>query len=427
MSKAKLMMVCLVAAMGGLLFGYDWVVIGGAKPFYEPYFGLADPAKAWEAGFAMGSAVLGCIGGAIGLGWLPDRFGRKPSLIFSAVCFTVSALWTAFATGYWSFIAARILGGVGIGLASNVSPVYIAEVSPPEMRGRLVSLNQMTIVLGIIFAQLANYLVFRTVTSDVSWRVMFGAETVPAALFLVLAFFIPESPRWHAAVAGRPPYRGDAAVAGQPPYRGNAAVAGRPPYRWRSVWPILALGVFLAAFQQWCGINVVFNYAEEIFKAAGYDVSGVMFNQVITGVVNCVFTVVAMCLVDRWGRRPLMLLGAGGLAVLYAILGCCYHFEVKGVAVLVVVMAAIACYAMTLAPITWVVLSEIFPDRMRGTAMSVAVAALWISCFGLTLTFKPINVAFGAAGTFGLYAAICAVGFAVVARFLKETNGRELD
>ena len=415
MSKTKLMMVCLVAAMGGLLFGYDWVVIGGAKPFYEPYFGLNDPAKAWESGFAMGSAVLGCIGGAIGLGWLPDRFGRKPSLIFSAICFTVSALWTAFATGYWSFIAARILGGVGIGLASNVSPVYIAEVSPPEMRGRLVSVNQLTIVLGIIFAQLANYLVFRTVTSDISWRVMFGAETVPAALFLVLAFFIPESPRWHVAVAGRPPYRGD------------AAVAGRPPYRWRSVWPILALGVFLAAFQQWCGINVVFNYAEEIFKAAGYDVSGVMFNQVITGIVNCAFTIAAMCLVDRWGRRPLMLLGAGGLAVLYTILGCCYHFEVKGVAVLVVVMAAIACYAMTLAPITWVVLSEIFPDRVRGTAMSVAVASLWISCFGLTLTFKPINVAFGAAGTFGLYAAICVVGFAVIACCLKETKGKELN
>ena len=413
MSKAKLMMVCLVAAMGGLLFGYDWVVIGGAKPFYEPYFGLADPAKAWESGFAMGSAVLGCIGGAIGLGWLPDRFGRKPSLIFAAICFTVSALWTAFATSYWSFIAARILGGVGIGLASNVSPVYIAEVSPPEMRGRLVSLNQMTIVLGIIFAQLANYLVFRTVTSDISWRVMFGAETVPAALFLVLAFFIPESPRW--GQERRSAYDSNAGI---------LAVV-RLLFERRTL-AVLVLGVFLAAFQQWCGINVVFNYAEEIFKAAGYDVSGVMFNQVITGVVNCVFTIAAMCLVDKWGRRPLMLLGAGGLALLYAILGCCYHFEVKGVAVLIVVMAAIACYAMTLAPITWVVLSEIFPDRVRGTAMSVAVASLWISCFGLTLTFPPINASLGAAGTFWLYAAICVAGFLVIARFLKETNGQEL-
>ena len=413
MPKAKLMMICLVAAMGGLLFGYDWVVIGGAKPFYEPYFGLDDPLKAWEAGFAMSSAVLGCIGGAIGLGWLPDRFGRKPTLILSAIFFTVSALWTAFAMGYWSFIAARILGGIGIGLASNVSPVYIAEVSPPEMRGRLVSLNQMTIVLGIIFAQLANYVVFRLASSDISWRIMFGAETVPAALFLVLAFFIPESPRWREPLGQRASCPLSAEALGQ---RASRPLIG-----------VLTLGVFLAAFQQWCGINVVFNYAEEIFKAAGYDVSGVMFNQVITGVVNCVFTVAAMCLVDRWGRRPLMLFGAGGLAVLYAILGGCYFYQVKGIAVLVVVMAAIACYAMTLAPITWVVLSEIFPDRVRGTAMSVAVAALWISCFGLTLTFKPINVSLGAAGTFWLYAAICVVGFAVVARFLRETKGRKLD
>ena len=375
MSKAKLMMVCLVAAMGGLLFGYDWVVIGGAKPFYEPYFGLEDPSKAWEAGFAMSSAVLGCIGGAIGLGWLPDRFGRKPTLILSAILFTVSALWTAFATGYWSFNAARILGGIGIGLASNVSPVYIAEVSPPEMRGRLVSLNQMTIVLGIIFAQLANYVVFRTVSDDISWRVMFGAETVPAALFLVLAFFIPESPRW-----GQGRQQAYDSKAGQQAYDNKAGMLAvvRLLFERRTL-TILTLGVFLAAFQQWCGINVVFNYAEEIFKAAGYNVSGVMFNQVITGVVNCVFTVAAMCLVDRWGRRPLMLFGAGGLAVLYTILGCCYHFEVKGVAVLVVVMAAIACYAMTLAPITWVVLSEMFPDRVRGTAMSVVPTSGFLS------------------------------------------------
>lgn len=412
MSRARLMMMCLVAAMGGLLFGYDWVVIGGAKPFYEPFFGLDDPSKAWEAGFAMSSAVLGCIGGAVGLGWLPDRFGRKPSLILSAVLFTVSAIWTAFAGGYASFVAARILGGLGIGLASNVSPVYIAEVSPPESRGRLVSVNQLTIVLGIIFAQLANYIVFRTAPSDISWRIMFGAEAVPAAIFLVLAFFIPESPRWRATQVELAPRPLANATLGE---RASSPFIG-----------VLALGVFLAAFQQWCGINVVFNYAEEIFKAAGYDVSGVMFNQVITGVVNCVFTVAAMCLVDKWGRRPLMLLGAGGLAVLYSILGGCYYFEVKGIAVLVVVMAAIACYAMTLAPITWVVLSEMFPDRVRGTAMAVAVASLWTSCFGLTLTFKPINVALGAAGTFWLYAAICVVGFFVVARFLRETKGRAL-
>ena len=363
----------------------------------------------------MSSAVLGCIAGAVGLGWFPDRLGRKPSLVVAAVFFTASAVWTALVTGYWSFIAARVLGGLGIGLASNVSPVYIAEVSPPEARGRLVSVNQLTIVLGIILAQLVNYVVFRTVAADAwKWRVMFGAEAVPAGLFLALAFFIPESPRWRGRGVHAAPQGGNAAPQ-------NTGAAGT------RVWAAVALGVFLAAFQQWCGINVVFNYAEEIFKAAGYDVSGVMFNQVITGVVNFAFTIAAMCLVDKWGRRPLMLLGAGGLAVLYAILGGCYFFGVKGVAVLVVVMAAIACYAMTLAPITWVVLSEIFPDRVRGNAMAVSVAALWTSCFGLTLTFKPINAALGAAGTFWLYAAICVAGFAVVAAFLRETRGRDLE
>ena len=411
--------ICSVSAMGGLLFGYDWVVIGGAKPFYELYFGIADSPVL--QGVAMTTALVGCLLGAMVAGALADRFGRKPLLMTSAVLFTVSAVGTGLFNDFTLFNIARLVGGVGIGVASALAPMYIAEVSPANIRGRMVSLNQMTIVLGILAAQVVNLLLARDVTTEENlrwniewgWRWMFWAETAPAALFLVLAFFIPESPRWG---QGR-----------QQAYDSKAGMLAvvRLLFEWRTL-TILALGVFLAAFQQWCGINVVFNYAEEIFKAAGYDVSGVMFNQVITGIVNCAFTIAAMCLVDRWGRRPLMLLGAGGLAVLYTILGCCYHFEVKGVVVLIVVMAAIACYAMTLAPITWVVLSEIFPDRVRGTAMSVAVASLWISCFGLTLTFPPINASLGAAGTFWLYAAICVVGFAVVARFLRETKGRKL-
>ncbi|EMI57922.1 xylose/H+ symporter [Rhodopirellula sallentina SM41] len=190
---------------------------------------------------------------------------------------------------------------------------------------------------------------------------------------------------------------------------------------------IIGLGIFIAMFQQWCGINVIFNYAQEIFEAAGYDVSGMMLNIVITGIVNLVFTLVAINTVDRWGRRPLMLLGSGGLMVTYAILGSCYYFELKGIIVLAVVLTAIACYAMTLAPITWVLLSEIFPNRVRGTAMSLCVSALWIACFVLTVTFKPINVALGASGTFWLYGVICLIGFLVLYARVPETKNKSLE
>lgn len=441
-------MLCLVAAMGGLLFGYDWVVIGGAKPFYEAYLGLSGAAAAWKAGFAMSSAVFGCIVGALALGWVPDRHGRKPSLIFSAFLFTLSAVWTGFARGYGDFVAARVIGGVGIGLASNVSPVYIAELSPARMRGRLVSVNQLTLVIGILLAQLANLAIYRIapVAADApadalraswngqwGWRWMFGAETVPAGLFFLLAWLIPESPRWLAS-HGRMGMAEKVWERLGTPAGERAGIEARKergiPWRdlaSRPVLGILGLGVFLAAFQQWCGLNVVFNYAEEIFKSAGYDVGGMMFNVVITGAVNLLFTVAAMFLVDRWGRRPLMMTGAGGLALIYLLLGGSYRFGLKGGWVLALVLCAIACYAMTLAPITWVVLSEIFPNRIRGTAMSIAVGALWISCYGLTLTFKPLNLALGAARTFWFYGLICLAGLAVIALTLRETKGRALE
>ena len=408
---AKLILICLVAALGGLLFGYDYVVIGGAKPFYEPWFGLSGADNAWLSGFVLSSAVIGCIIGAVGFSWLPDRFGRKPSLVLAAVFFTVGALGTALATSLWNFVGARVLCGFGIGLASNVSPVYIAEMSPADRRGRLVAMNQLTIVIGIILAQFVNWVVFVTVPdTTLNWRVMFGAGAVPALLFLVLALCIPESPMWLAS-------------------RGRAAQmrTREGGMKLRGVFGVLALGVFLAVFQQWCGINVVFNYAEDVFRAAGYDISGVMFNQVIGGAVNLVFTVAAMLLVDRWGRKPLLLTGAGGLAVVYGVLGCCYRFQVTGVGVLLVVLAAIACFAMTLGPIVWVVLSEIFPTRVRGGLMSVSVAALWFACYALTLTFPPLKAGLGASGTFWLYGGICAVGFVVVKVFLRETKGKELE
>ncbi len=446
--------ICLVAAMGGLLFGYDWVVIGGAKPFYEPFFGLTGVAQAWRAGWAMSSALAGCLAGALLSGALSDRFGRKRLLVGSAVLFTVSAVWTALANTYDSFIWARILGGIGIGLASNVSPMYIAESSPAEMRGRFVSINQLTIVIGVLAAQLVNLLIYnidpvaKDALPDVmmsswngqsGWRWMFAAEAVPAGLFFLLALVIPESPRWllkrgRAAEAERVLSRiGGAGYAAAEVADVEATLRGEHGHVCTAdllqpkLLRLVALGIFLAVFQQWCGINVIFNYAEEIFSAAGYDVSGTMFNIVITGVVNLAFTFVAIRTVDRWGRRPLMLLGAGGLFVTYALLGACYAFALKGVVVLVMVLTAIAFYAMTLAPITWVLLAEIFPNRIRGTALSVCVSALWVACFALTATFKPINAALGAAGTFWLYGAICLLGFAVMWFRVPETKGKSLE
>jgi len=446
--------ISLVAALGGLLFGYDWVVIGGAKPFYEAFFGLTGADKAWLAGWAMSSALAGCLGGALLSGVVTDRFGRRKILIAAAALFTWSAVWTALSREFDMFIVARIIGGFGIGLASNVSPMYIAEISPSAMRGKFVSINQLTIVIGVLAAQIVNLFIYnvspvdKQATSDIilnswngqtGWRWMFGAETVPAVLFFILALLIPESPRWLVKAGRIDEGRAVLLKIGGAEYADAALLdiestlnetQGSCPFN-RQLTPrllkILGLGVFIAVFQQWCGINVIFNYAEEIFRAAGYDVSGMMFNIVITGLVNLVFTLLAIRTVDRWGRRPLMLLGAGGLMVTYGILGACYHFGLQGTVVFIVVLAAIACYAMTLAPITWVLLSEIFPNRIRGAAMSLCVSALWVACFVLTVTFKPINAAFGASGTFWLYGAVCLIGLVVLYLMVPETKGKSLE
>lgn len=454
-NMAFVWLVCLVAAMGGFLFGYDWVVIGGAKPFYEPYFFITD--NAFLQGLAQSSALVGCLAGAILSGLFTDRFGRRRLLMAAAVLFTASAVWTALAGDFWSFNLARWLGGLGIGLASNLSPMYIAELSPAAMRGRFVSVNQLTIVLGILAAQIVNWLIAREVAegSDsaataelirqswngtVGWRWMFGAETLPAALFLALMFLVPESPRWQVkygqdVAAGRTLAR----VGGTQYAEAELADIHRTladeeighvragDLLERGVLRVLVLGVVLAVFQQWCGINVIFNYAADIFKAAGYGVSATMFNIVITGIVNLAFTLVAMATVDHFGRRGLMLIGAAGLAGIYAVLGAGYFAESTGPHMLALVLAAIACYAMSLAPVTWVVIAEIFPNRIRGAAMSIAVSALWIGCTALTFTFPWLRDHLGPHGAFWLYGAICLAGFVYIFYALPETKGKSLE
>ena len=436
-------------ALGGLLFGYDWVVIGGAKPFYERFFHLDSPSL---EGWAMSCALIGCLIGAVAAGRLSDRFGRKHLLTLSALVFAASSLGTALAAHFAAFVTWRISGGFAIGLASGVSPVYIAEISPAKLRGRLVSLNQMAIVIGILLAQVVNWLIAKPVPEDATaagilaswngqsgWRWMFGVTAIPSLLFLAATFFVPESPRW-LATKGRIQQASDVLrrLGGEvyarrviDEFRATSGAESRVSLlrelSHRGVARALVLGIVLAVLQQWCGINVIFNYAQEIFAAAGYQISGILFNIVITGAVNVVFTVFALVTIDRFGRRFLMLTGVAGLAIVYTVLGALYRLHFHGVLMLVLVLAAIACYAMSLAPVTWVVISEIFPNRVRGSAVSVAVTALWIACFALTYTFPLLNAAIGTSGVFFAYAIICVAGLLFLFRRLPETRNRSLE
>ena len=421
-----LLFICSVSAMGGLLFGYDWVVIGGAKPFYEQFFDISQSPVL--QGVAMTTALIGCLFGAMTAGAAADRYGRKPLLIASAILFTVSAIATGLFNDFTLFNTARFIGGVGIGVASALAPMYIAEVSPAHIRGRMVSLNQMTIVLGILAAQIVNMLLARDTTDPVSmawnlqwgWRWMFWAETLPAALFLVMSFFIPESPVFLQLKAEKAKTAGPS----QPHSPSKATLGDLFTARYARV---LLLGLVIAVFQQWCGTNVIFNYAQEIFQSAGYSVGDVLFNIVITGVANVLFTLVAIFTIDKLGRRKLMLLGAGGLCIIYATLGCCYYMHITGFFMIILVVAAIACYAMTLGPCTWVLISELFPNRVRAIAVATCTFALWVGSSTLTYTFPMLNKSLGSYGTFWIYALVCGCGYLFFFRRLPETKGKSLE
>jgi sugar porter (SP) family MFS transporter len=442
-------MAASAAALGGLLFGYDWVVIGGAKPFYERYFQLDSPSM---AGWAMSCALVGCLIGALSSGPMSNRFGRKRLLTIAALGFAVSSVGVGLAHAFTTFVAWRIVGGYAIGLASGISPVYIAEVSPAHLRGRLVSLNQLAIVFGILLAQIVNWMIARPVLPHASarqillswngqygWRWMFGVTAIPSVFFLVATFMVPESPRW-LAIKGRTQRAFEVLCRlGGEQYANSVLhdvssiaqhkeqVSSTDELLSPRVLRVVLLGTVLAVLQQWCGINVIFNYAQDIFAAAGYQVSDILFNIVITGAVNAVFTFVALFTIDRYGRRILLLGGIAGLIGIYAALGICYEWHLQGKPMLFLVVLAIACYAMSLAPVTWVIISEIFPNRIRGTAMSIAIAALWIACFVLTYTFPLLNARLGAAGTFWTYGGICLAGWTFLYRRLPETKQKSLE
>ncbi|GAA3612853.1 sugar porter family MFS transporter [Flavivirga amylovorans] len=442
--------ISMISALGGLLFGYDWVVIGGAKPFYERFFGISEIPHL--QGWAMGSALIGCIVGAAIAGKVTERFGRKKPLGLAAFLFVVSAAGTGWFNDFNLFIVFRVLGGLGIGLASTISPMYIAEVSPSIYRGRLVSLNQLAIVIGILAAQFINFFIADVVPDNMTdleimnswngqtgWRWMFWAELVPAFLFFVLIFGIPESPRWLSknkkmdlskkvllSIGGKD-YAEDVQKEINETLQETASALSLKKLFKGKNRSLIIIGIILAFLQQWCGINVVFNYAEEVFASAGYGVSDALFNIILTGIVNLVFTLIAMQVIDRWGRKSLWLMGSLGLCTLYVFIGLFYFFELKGFALVVLIVAAIAVYALTLAPVFWVLASEIFPNKIRGAAMSITTTSLWLACFLLTYSFPILNKTMGTYGTFWVYAGICVLCFLFVKYKIPETKNKTLE
>lgn len=443
--------IALVAALGGLLFGYDWVVIGGARQFYEVYFHLTSAAL---VGWANSCALVGCLLGSLAAGTLADRYGRRRILLGAAVLFAVSSVLTGWAWSFSAFILWRIVGGTAIGLSSNVSPLYIAEISPAADRGRLVSLNQFAIVVGILLAQIVNWRLARPVPAGLpaslllqtwnvqyGWRWMFTAVTAPALVFTLASLFIPESPRWLCGVGRTGEARAILERIGGAAYAGGEIAGIESAKRtdavltqssWRELLlpqfrKILLVGIALAALQQWTGINILFNYAAEVYRSAGYAANDIFLNIVITGAINLVFTVLAMVLVDRLGRRVMMLAGCIGIGISHLLCAWAYHAQWRGVAVLVLTLSAIACYALTLAPVTWVLIAEIFPPRIRSHGISTAVSALWIASFLLTYSFPLLNQVEGTAGVFCTYGVICLFGFVLVVTSVPETKGRTLE
>jgi MFS transporter, SP family, xylose:H+ symportor len=449
-NSAYVWMIALVAAMGGLLFGYDWVVIGGARQFYEAYFQLT---SAQLIGWANSCALVGCFVGSFLAGYAGGRFGRRRVLLISAVLFAVSSGLTGWSYSFLSFVFWRIVGGVAIGLSSNISPLYIAEISPASVRGRLVSLNQFAIVVGILLAQIANWQIARPIPDHITpiaflhtwnvqygWRWMFCAVVGPAVVFTVSSLFIPESPRWLLAKGRNDSAYNVLARVGGHPYavseianiRKTLLIEAQCAASWKDLWlpgikRIVLIGATLAVLQQWTGINILFNYAAEVYRSAGYGENDILLNIVITGAINLIFTIVAMLIVDRVGRRPMMLFGCLGIGVSHLLSGLAYRAGWHGSAVLLLTLGAIACYALTLAPVTWVLISEIFPNRVRSQAVSVAVSALWVASFVLTYTFPLINKALGSSGTFLGYGAICMLGALFVYACVPETKGRTLE
>ncbi|MEY3368640.1 MAG: hypothetical protein RI973_1795 [Bacteroidota bacterium] len=431
-------LITAVAALGGLLFGYDTAVISGAIGFLRTKFELSDAMTGWAAS----SAIVGCIFGAMFAGYLSDKWGRKTVLMITAVLFAVSAIGSALPENLLQFGIFRFIGGMGIGAASMVSPLYITEVSPARIRGKLVSYYQLAIVIGILIVFFANTLIQASGDEawnvEYGWRYMMGTGLIPAVLFLVALFFVPESPRWltragreSEAMAVLTKINGDIA-ARKILQEVKTALAQEEQGNLRDLFTgrfrkATLVGIVLCIFSQVQGINAIMYYAPEIFKAVGVGTDAAFQQTVVVGLINVLFTFVAIRLVDQAGRKALLLIGGAGMGLSLLLVGLAFYNNWTGYGLLVFILFYIACFAASYGPVTWVIISEIFPVKLRGVAMSVATFALWLAVYLVTQTFPMLLGSAGPAITFWIFAGMSALGFLFVWSQVPETKEKTLE
>jgi SP family arabinose:H+ symporter-like MFS transporter len=431
--------VTAVAAIGGFLFGYDTAVINGANTYLTANMHLNPTQK----GFAGASAILGCIPGAMFAGFLGDRFGRKRILFLCAILYAVSGVFSAIPHTFGQFLVARFCSGLGIGASSMICPVYITEIAPEKWRGRLGTLFQLGIVTGIFLTLFINKMI-QSYGNDAwntayGWRWMLGMEVLPALVFIALLFAVPESPRWLAKLGQEKRATDILAKVGGPEYAQRelnriresmlqeeggfkelfTGIHRRP----------LAIAILLMAFSQFCGINAIMYYSSDVFATAGGGKNAAFTSSVWVGFVNLLFTFVAIAMVDRAGRRPLLLIGTAIQFVALTAVAWMFHIHSQGIALLVCVMLSIAAFAMAMGPISWLLSSEIFGNKIRGRAMSLAALTVWVSCYVVAQTFPMLNdnPAIGPAKTFAVYAAVSLCSFIFVLLMVPETRGRTLE
>jgi SP family arabinose:H+ symporter-like MFS transporter len=430
--------ISVIAAIGGLLFGYDTAVIAGAIGSIQTIFDLSPALTGWAAS----SAIWGCMIGVIFAGFLSDKFGRKKVLILSAILFFISAVGSSIPNNLTQFVLARLIGGVGVGIASMLSPMYISEIAPAKIRGTLVTLYQLAIVIGI---NLVYYINLQIASSgdaqwnlDIGWRIMLASEVIPALLFFIMLFFIPESPRWLASKG-----KIDSAKAiiekinGQnksaellneiqdsfKEEKGSILVLFTSGLRMAIV-----VGMFLAFFSQITGINAIIYYAPEIFKNIGFGADSAMFQTVIIGTVNTIFTFVAIAFIDKYGRRTLLLWGISGMIFCLGGVGLMFHFELSsGPWLLLFILGFIASFAMSLGPIPWVLISEIFPTKFRGVAMSISILMVWIGVVLITQLTPILLESVGGAFTFWIFMFNAIILIIFTYNMIPETKGKTLE